>query len=487
MKINYKFLQRSTRTIEADPFLNPLNLHTGLVAAGNKILPCYQWKKCALAVSMIALSTAAWAQQSSPDSTSHFNKKSFRTWSIGLNGGMLTSYTPFNGESNGDFKTPQETWGYGGYIKKQILPGFGVQADFLAGTVKGFRSNTLPSPSTLQDNSSFKTTIDWSAAVSANFTIANVSLNQKRNFLSPYLTAGAGYMSSSANVIGVPTGASTNYHENWFVPVGAGFKLGLSKVVNIDLGYTVSFMKSRDFDGVVGNLNDRFSYAHAGIEIALGKKNSSQLQNYSAIAAIREESAAESLELRNRLVIAEQNRQMDQERYNRDAKQYAIDMADDDGDGVANKFDKCPNTPAHTIVDGSGCPLTVPAPIIREKVIITEADRAVVGEAIRNLEFDLGKSTIKEHSYATLNRVAGLLVQKNFSLKLAGHTDNTGSMALNLALSKDRAEAVKAYLVAQGANASTVEATGYGPNQPIATNKTAAGRQQNRRVEFSLF
>src|SRR5690606_35543304 len=124
---------------------------------------------------------------------------------------------------------------------------------------------------------------------------------------------------------------------------------------------------------------------------------------------------------------------------------------------------------------------------IREKVIVTEADRKVVDEAIKNLEFDLSKATIRSSSYTTLNKVAALLVEKNFSLKLAGHTDNTGSMALNLRLSKDRAEAVKAYLVSQGANASRIEATGYGPNQPIASNSTLEGRQKNRRVEFSLF
>ena len=146
-----------------------------------------------------------------------------------------------------------------------------------------------------------------------------------------------------------------------------------------------------------------------------------------------------------------------------------------------------PGTPANTVVDGAGCPLKAVRPVIREKVIITEADRKVVSEAIKDLEFDLGKSTIKASSYTTLNRVAALLVEKNFSLKLAGHTDNTGSMALNLSLSKDRAEAVKSYLVSQGANPSRIEATGYGPNQPIATNKTAAGRQKNRRVEFTLY
>jgi len=444
--------------------------------------------KSVMLLSLVGLSTSLFAQTMTSDTTTtRFNKKDFRTWSIGLNGGMLTHFTPFNANSNGDFRTPQESWGYGGYIKKQILPGFGIQADFLAGKIKGLRANGLPSPSAAYDNSGFNTRIDWSAALSANFTIANLSLNQKRNFLSPYFTAGAGYMSSSANVYTnaggiIPNGASTNYNENWFVPVGAGFKLGVSKGVNIDLGYTVYFMRTNNFDGVTSSINDKFSYAHAGVEIALGKRGTSQLQNYSAIAAIREESKAESDELRRALSTSEQNRMRDQE-------MYAKDMGDDDMDGVANKFDKCPGTPANTVVDGAGCPLVVKAPVTRvtEKIYVTAEDKRVVADAIRDLEFDLGKSTIREHSFPTLNKVAALLVEKNFSLKLAGHTDNTGSMALNLSLSKDRAEAIKSYLVSQGANASRIEATGYGPNQPIATNKTAAGRQKNRRVEFTLY
>lgn len=447
----------------------------------------FNFTKSLLVSSLLGLSAAASAQNMGADTTNRFQKRSFRTWSIGLNGGILSASTIFNNEDNGDFKNPQISWGYGAYVKKQFLPGFGIQADFMAGTVKGVRANTLPSPSDAQDNSSYNTRIDWSGSLNANFTVANLSLNQKHNILSPYLTAGAGYMFSSAHVRNTPGGNSTDYYNNWFIPVGAGFKLGLSRMVNIDLGYTVSFVKTRNFDGVIGPLNDRFSYAHAGIEIALGKKKSPQLQNFSAIAAIREESAAESNELRSRLATAEQNRLRDEEQYAAAAAQLAKDMADDDGDGVANKFDKCSGTMANATVDGAGCPLKVPAPIVREKVIVTEADRKVVGEAIKNLEFELGKATIKETSYPTLDRVADLLVQKNFSLKLAGHTDNTGSMALNLALSKNRAEAVKAYLVSKGANASTIEATGYGPNQPIASNKTAAGRQQNRRVEFSLF
>ncbi len=439
--------------------------------------------KSALILSLVGVSSTLFAQDMNSDTTKRFDKKEFRTWSIGLNGGMLTHYTPFNNSNNGDYYTPQESWGYGGYLKKQITPGFGIQADFLAGKVKGMRANSLPSPSAARENSTFETKIDWSAALKANFTLANLSLNHKNGVFSPYLTAGAGYMSSSAatNYTG---GSNSGFEEKWFIPVGAGFKLGLSNTINLDFGYDVNFMKSHTFDGYNGAANDRFSYAHGGIEIALGKKSSPQLQNYSALAALREQTAAESADLRRALSTQEENARRDKEAM---AAKYAQEMGDDDGDGVANKFDKCPGTPANTVVDGAGCPLKVPAPVIREKVIVTEADRKVVGEAIKNLEFDLGKATIKAKSYETLNRVASLLVEKNFSLKLAGHTDNTGSMALNLRLSKDRAEAVKAYLVSQGANASRIEATGYGPNQPIATNKTAEGRQQNRRVEFSLF
>ncbi|MGY4384256.1 OOP family OmpA-OmpF porin [Pedobacter sp. UYP24] len=438
-----------------------------------------KFTKAALLLSLVGLSSQLFAQQDSVSSADRFSKKDFRTWSIGLNGGMLTHYTPFNNRTNGDFSTPYEEWGYGGYIKKQIVPGFGLQADFLAGKVRGGRPNATPGSS-----ATFTSKIEWSAAVTGVFTVANLSLNQKRNILSPYAKIGAGYMSSSANTNATVNAANTPYQQNWFVPVGAGFKLGVSKGINIDLGYTVNFMKAQNFDGVIGGANDRFSYAHAGVEIALGRKGTSQLQNYSAIAALREASAAESAELRRALAASEDAARRDREAA---AAKYAQELGDDDADGVANKFDKCAGTTAGTVVDGSGCPLKAPAQVIREKIVITEADRKVVDEAIRNLEFDLGKATIRSTSYATLNRVAALLVEKNFSLKLAGHTDNTGSMALNLRLSKDRAESVKAYLVSQGANASRIEATGYGPNQPIASNKTAEGRQQNRRVEFSLF
>ena len=442
-------------------------------------------RQFAFMMCLTGLAGAATAQQSDKDSTKRYDKKSFRTWSIGLNGGTTSHYTPFNNRRNGDFLTPQQEWGYGAYVKKQILPGFGIQADFLAGEVKGLRSTALADHTTAQDDSHFRTHIDWSGSLSANLTIANLGLNHKRSFISPYVTAGAGYMSSRAKVFSTPAGASTNFKQNWFVPVGAGIKLGLAKALNFDLGYNVYFMKTNRFDGVASTPNDKFSYAHAGFEIALGRHKSSQLQNFSPIAAMREANAAESVEMNARLDRMNQA-------HIADSAALAMALGDDDNDGVANKFDKCANTPADTVVDGSGCPIKTPAPVViapqvTQRIVVSDEDRRIVDEAIKNLEFETGKSALKESSYTTLNKVAEILVQKNFSLKLAGHTDNVGSDATNLKLSKERAESVKAYLVAQGANASRIEATGYGESQPIATNKTAEGRQQNRRVEFTLF
>jgi len=435
-----------------------------------------------LSVAAVAICVGTSSQAQTIPST-RFSTQDFRTWSIGVHGGLLTPRTIF-GNANHQFQTPNEGIGYGGYIKKQILPSLGIQADFLAGKVGEVRrANGLGG---FTANTAFKTNIQWSGAVTAVMNVANVNINDANAVLIPYVKAGAGYMSSGATTTGFTdvTAGSGKYNENWYVPVGAGFKLGLSKGINLDLGYDVNFVKSTKFDGVNGSTNDRFAYAHAGLEFALGSKEKPQLQNYSSLAALRIQSKEESDELRRALSTAESNAA-------RDREQYAKDMGDDDADGVANKFDKCAGTPTGTVVDGSGCPLKVPAPQITERVtervVVTEADRKVVADAIANLEFDLGKSTIRPKSYPTLNRVAALLMEKNFSLKLAGHTDNTGSAELNMRLSKNRAEAIKTYLVAQGANASRIEAIGYGKDQPIATNATPEGRQQNRRVEFTLY
>jgi outer membrane protein OmpA-like peptidoglycan-associated protein len=99
--------------------------------------------------------------------------------------------------------------------------------------------------------------------------------------------------------------------------------------------------------------------------------------------------------------------------------------------------------------------------------------------------FDTGKSDLKSTARERLAKVAGILIAyPDIHVEIDGYTDSTGSLEFNERLSQQRAEAVRSYLASQGVNLSTITTQGFGPSQPIASNETASGRQQNRRVEL---
>ena len=106
--------------------------------------------------------------------------------------------------------------------------------------------------------------------------------------------------------------------------------------------------------------------------------------------------------------------------------------------------------------------------------------------AIHNILFDTGQATIKPESAGVLAVIADVLKgDETLKIEIQGHTDNVGAAAANLALSKDRAAAVKAYLVQTGGVAAgRLTTAGLGDTRPIGDNKTEEGRGQNRRVEL---
>lgn len=104
---------------------------------------------------------------------------------------------------------------------------------------------------------------------------------------------------------------------------------------------------------------------------------------------------------------------------------------------------------------------------------------------IGDVLFDIGKATLKQDAQLKLARFAGIVLNyPGLNLASEGHTDNTGSAALNQKLSEQRAASVRDFLVAQGVTADRITSVGRSFSQPIADNKTAAGRKLNRRVEI---
>jgi OOP family OmpA-OmpF porin len=150
---------------------------------------------------------------------------------------------------------------------------------------------------------------------------------------------------------------------------------------------------------------------------------------------------------------------------------------DPDRDGINAPNDKCPDK-AETkngFDDDDGCPDEIP-----EKI------KKFTG-VIKGIEFDLGKDTIRRTSVPVLENA--LLVLNEYPktrIEISGHSDTTGARDFNVELSQKRADAVKAWFVNKGVDEKRIETRGAGPDEPIADNKTAAGRQQNRRIEFKL-
>ncbi|MCC1481143.1 OmpA family protein [Roseibaca sp. Y0-43] len=107
--------------------------------------------------------------------------------------------------------------------------------------------------------------------------------------------------------------------------------------------------------------------------------------------------------------------------------------------------------------------------------------------AQRKITFDAGSTTVTGESADVLDEIAEVLRGcGRLSMEVGGHTDSQGRLETNMRLSQQRAEAVVAGLLARGALVSEFEAKGYGPEFPIADNGTEAGREANRRIEFSL-
>ncbi len=172
---------------------------------------------------------------------------------------------------------------------------------------------------------------------------------------------------------------------------------------------------------------------------------------------------------------------------------------DSDKDGIMDDMDRCANTPAGAPVDGRGCPLDTdkdgvydyadacPGTTDRRASIDSRGCYVTLTEEVQvalEVKFDNDSSAAKPEHRAEVKRVYDFMVRYPLSqVTIEGHTDSRGSADYNKNLSQRRADTVASILINDfGIAASRVTAIGYGEERPIASNETAVGRQENRRV-----
>jgi outer membrane protein OmpA-like peptidoglycan-associated protein len=147
---------------------------------------------------------------------------------------------------------------------------------------------------------------------------------------------------------------------------------------------------------------------------------------------------------------------------------------DADADGFVDRKDACPDQPG---IAPDGCPK-------RYSLVEVKAERIEIKQQVF---FASAKYRVLPRSFALLDQVAQVLKDNPaMRISIEGHTDNVGGRQANVKLSQRRAEAVKAYLVRKGIDPARLEAKGFGPTKPIASNKTAKGKAKNRRTEFRI-
>jgi len=146
---------------------------------------------------------------------------------------------------------------------------------------------------------------------------------------------------------------------------------------------------------------------------------------------------------------------------------------DRDGDSVLDKDDKCPDVKG--TVANQGCPE------------VTEEAIKRLNDYAKTILFDTAKASFQKQTYPVLEAITSILKEyPNSNFSIEGHTDSDGKDAANQKLSEDRAAAVKGYLLEHGIASSRLSSVGYGESKPIDSNKTKAGKANNRRVEVKL-
>lgn len=405
----------------------------------------------------------------------------YRTWSLGINAGALTPVTILGGTK--DFKNADWNLGYGLTLRKQLGHSFGLEGSFLGGKLSGSNDVLVAG-----NNKAFESSLKWTTSLMGVVNVATIDFLKRENAVNFLAKAGYGFAeytsqtTSNANVV-TPESANQSIE---FIPVGVGVKFKVSNRINFDLGYNAYVTKGANtdnLDGTPAGGRDQWSYVYGGLELSLGKAAKPNLDWVNPLAVMYDELKDPSL------------RQELEALKSRVATLEAADLLkDSDGDGVADKLDKCPGTEAGIKVDGSGCPMDVDADGVPDSKDSCPTEKGTAefngcpgtATSANAIQFEFNSSVLKTSAYPTLDQLSTDLKNGVIAkVQLDGHASEEGTTEYNMQLSKDRANSVKTYLVNSGVSATKIVTKGYGETRPVASNATEEGRQLNRRVEIN--
>lgn len=470
-----------------------------------------------------------------------------KRWNIGLHGGA----TQYNGDLGNDFyKIPQAFYGFGGLSLTRFL---GNRLDVSLLLTKGEIGHT-------GDNGRFKQQLTTGTI---NFRLNIISAEY---YVRPYVFLGGGVM-MFADILADPKGKEKI--EFAAPSFGAGLNIRMGQAVTLNLQETFMYSSSDAMDGVVQNSNDAFLLHSVGLTFNFGKKKDADGDGVAdRLDKCPNTPAGVTVDASGCPIDTDGDGVPDYiDKCKNTPKDVLVDSfgcpvdedkdgvpdyldkcpktesgvkvdadgcpLDSDNDGVPDHLDKCPNTPADVQVDEKGCPLDedkdgvadyldkcpqtpigatvdefgctldtdgdgVPDYLDKCPTVagtlendgcpeLTKEVQTLFQKALQGIKFDTGKSSIKPVSFPILDAVMKVMFENpNYKLVIGGHTDNVGAEAMNMTLSKDRAESVAVYLIGKGVSPERISSAGYGLTQPVDDNATAAGRTRNRRVELSV-
>jgi len=436
-----------------------------------------------------------------------------KKWNVGLHAGV----TQYSGDLGRDwYQTDTNMYGFGGISVSRYLG-------------KLFDVNLLLSKGTMGYNN------NQTAAFRSDFNAASINLRfnivAPEYIIRPYVFAGVGAILFDNQL---------NFHQekyDFMLPsTGAGINIRLTPMIMLNLQETFMFSNHDGRDGVDnagGKMEKKDSYVThmAGLTFNLGNSVDTDQDGVSdkkdtcpgTPAGVAVDKMGCPLDkdadgvpdymdncpdiAGSKMLNGCPDRDNDGVE---DSKDQCPDQAgtvalngcpDADGDGVADKDDKCPTLAGPQ--SNGGCPMdsdkdgladkdddcpTVAGPISNKgcpEVTVEVIEKLKI--QARSVFFNSGKSTFKAGDAATitsLDAMREILVNyPNAKFSIEGHTDSDGSDAFNQKLSEDRANAVRNALIEKGVKADNLTAVGFGESKPLASNKTKAGKAQNRRTE----